>query len=66
MVPCSGSAGSDRFVQHVVRGVEFPVRCRTLSNPCERVTSRDVLAVPLVIECYKGSRVDEELQLESP
>ena len=66
MVPGLGPTQSERLVENIVRGVELAIRRLTARNPRERVTSRRVLTVPLVIECYKGSCVDEELQLDSP
>jgi len=59
MVPSLRPKQSKRFVESIVRSIELPIRRLTARNPRERVASGRVSTVPLAIECYEGSRVEE-------
>jgi len=59
-------AESKRLVQYIVRGIELAIRGLAAPNPREGFARRDVLPIPFVVECHKGSSVNEELQLDSP
>lgn len=66
MVSCLGSAQGKRLIENIVRGVELPINGLSAGDPRERVGRGAVLAVPLVVEGYEGSCVDEEPRLGLP